>query len=129
MSNDHSEIVDALIPYFDGFYEGDIEKLKMVFHPSCHLYCATHVPMTDFDMNTVYARVAGRSKPSERGDPRDDGIITIDQSGPECAFAKIYIALGNQMFTDYLTLLKIDDRWQIITKTFTYVSRDGVNPL
>ncbi len=129
MRNDHAEIVAALVPYFDGFYEGDTEKLKSIFHPSCHLYCATHSPMTDFDMETVYGRVAGRTKPSERGDPREDGIITIDQSAPECAFAKIYIALGNQMFTDYLTLLKTEGRWQIITKTFTYVEREGVAPL
>ena len=129
MSNDCADISKALVPYFDGFYEGDVEKLKSIFHPSCHLYCATHTPMTDFDMETVYGRVAGRTKPAERGDPREDGIITIDQSGPECAFAKIYIALGNQRFTDYLTLLKIDNRWQIITKTFTYETRPGVAAL
>lgn len=129
MAADFTEITDALIPYFDGFYEGDVDKLKTIFHPSCHLYCATHSPMTDYDMETVYGRVAGRTKPSERGDPREDGVITIDQSGPECAFAKIYIALGNQMFTDYLTLLKIDGRWQIITKTFTYVERPEVAAL
>ncbi|NQV98625.1 MAG: nuclear transport factor 2 family protein [Rhodospirillales bacterium] len=129
MSNDSADIAKALVPYFDGFFEGDVEKLKRIFHPSCHLYCATHDPMTDFDMETVYGRVAGRTKPSERGDPREDGIITIDQSGPECAFAKIYISLGNQRFTDYLTLLKIDNRWQIITKTFTYVARPEVAAL
>ena len=129
MSNDVVEITNALIPYFDGFYEGDVGKLKTIFHPSCHLYCAAHDPMTDFDMETVYSRVDARAKPAERGDPREDGIITIDQAGPECAFAKIYISLGNQKFTDYLTLLKIDNRWQIITKTFTYISRPEVEPL
>ncbi len=129
MSNDSAMIANALATYFEGFYEGDVDKLKSIFHPSCHLYCATHDPMTDHDMDTVYARVAGRTKPSDRGDPREDGIITIDQSGPECAYAKVYIALGDQMYTDYLTLLKINGRWQIITKTFTYVSRPEVAPL
>ncbi len=129
MTKDVTEIADTLGPYFDGFYEGNVAKLKSVFHPSCHLYCATHDPMTDFDMATVYKRVEGRTKPSERGDPREDGIISIDQSAPECAFAKIYISLGNQRFIDYLTLLKIDHRWQIITKTFTYTERPDVAPL
>lgn len=129
MSADFSDIQAALEPYFEGFYEGDVDKLKLIFHPSCHLYCATHDPMTDHDMEVVYGRVAGRTKPAERGDPREDGIISIDQSGPECAYAKVYISLGNQSFTDYLTLLKIDGDWRIITKTFTYVSRAGVAPL
>lgn len=126
MSNDSAAISKTLETYFDGFYEGDVGKLKMVFHPSCHLYCATHDPMADFDMETVYGRVDNRTKPSERGDPREDGVITIDQAGPECAYAKVYISLGNQAFTDYLTLLKVEGRWQIITKTFTYVERPDV---
>ena len=85
--------------------------------------------MTDFDMEMVYGRVGNRNVPAERGDLREDGIISIDQSGPECAYAKVYIALGNQMFTDYLTLVNVDGRWQIITKTFTYVPRPEVEPL
>ena len=129
MSNDHTDIINALQPYFDGFYEGSVDKLKSIFHPSCHLYCATHDPMTDFDMETLYGRVGGRTKPSERGDLREDGILTIDQSGPECSLAKVFIALGHQRFTDYLTLVKVDGRWQIITKTFTYVARPEVEPL
>lgn len=129
MASDFSDIITALEPYFDGFYEGDVEKLKSIFHPLCHLYSAPGDQVSDFEMDKVYARVEGRTKPSERGDPKEDGVITIDQSGPECAFAKIYISLGNQKFTDYLTLLKIDNRWQIITKTFTFEPRPGVAPL
>ncbi|MEZ7845544.1 MAG: nuclear transport factor 2 family protein [Rhodospirillales bacterium] len=129
MTNDYAGIEAALILYFDGFYDGDIASLKKIFHPSCHLYCATHTPMTDSDMEMVYGRVGNRNVPAERGDLREDGIISIDQSGPECAYAKVYIALGNQMFTDYLTLVNVDGRWQIITKTFTYVPRPEVEPL
>lgn len=129
MTNDYAGIEAALIPYFDGFYDGDVVLLKKIFHPLCHLYCATHTPMTDSDMEMVYGRVGNRNVPAERGDLREDGIISIDQSGPECAYAKVYIALGNQMFTDYLTLVNIDGRWLIITKTFTYVPRPEVEPL
>ena len=129
MTNDYAGIEAALILYFDGFYNGDVASLKKIFHPFCHLYCATHTPMTDSDMEMVYGRVGNRNVPAERGDLREDGIISIDQSGPECAYAKVYIALGNQMFTDYLTLVNVDGRWQIITKTFTYVPRPEVEPL
>jgi len=129
MTGDHAEIVGALGIYFDGFYEGDTEKLKQIFHPACHLYCANGETLMDSDMDAVYERVASRIKPSARGDLREDGILTVDQSGPDCAFAKVYIALGDRMFTDYLTLIPLNGRWQIITKTFTSVERSDVLPL
>jgi hypothetical protein len=129
MTGNHAEIVAALGIYFDGFYEGDSDKLRQIFHPNCHLYAAPNDALVDSDMTAVYGRVDSRIKPSVRGDKREDGFLTIDQSGPECAFAKVYIALGDMMFTDYLTLLHLDGRWQIITKTFTAVPREGVAPL
>jgi len=129
MSGDHAEISAFLGDYFDGFYEGSVDKLKSVFNPACHLYTATVSPMMDSTMDQVYDRVANRTVPSERGDPKEDGILMIDQSGPECAFAKVYIALGDKLFTDYLTMFKIDGQWSIITKTFTAEDRAGVAPL
>ncbi len=129
MNGNHGEIAAALTAYFDGFYEGDIDKLKSIFHSACHLYAAPNAELMDSDMDAVYGRVGNRAKPSERGDPKEDGIIAIDQSGPECAFAKVMIALGENHYTDYLTLLKLDGRWQVIGKTFTAVPRPEVAPL
>ncbi len=31
------------------------------------------------------------------------------------------IAIGPKLFTDYLNLLQIDGRWQIISKIYSYV--------
>lgn len=129
MSADLSDIEAALVPYFEGFYEGDVDKLQAIFHPACHLYSAPGAELLDFDMQTVYGRVEGRVKPAERGDPEEHAIISIDQSGPGCAFAKVMICLGDNRYTDYLTLLKLDGRWQVVGKTFTGVKRPGVEPL
>ncbi len=129
MSGDHAEIVSFLDNYFDGFYQGDVDKLKSVFNPACHLYSAAVSPMMDSTMDQVYARVGDRTVPAERGDPKEDGILTLDQSGPECAFAKVFICLGDKHFIDYLTILKVDNSWSIISKTFTSESREGVLPL
>ena len=129
MSGHQSEIEAALGAYFDGFYEDDTDKLKTIFHPACHLYSAAGDELSDFDMPAVYARAENRTKPSERGDPKEDAIITIDQSGPECAFAKVMIALGDKRFTDYLTLLKMGGRWRIVGKTFTSIPRPEIAPL
>lgn len=120
MDSSYNEIAEALRQYFDGFYEGDTGKLRRIFHPNAHLYSAADGPLADDDMETVYARVAGRASPASRGETRLDRILSIDKSGPESALVKLQIAIGPKLFTDYLSLLKIDGRWQIISKTYTY---------
>ena len=72
-------------------------------------------------MLAVYDLLENRLSPKDRNQPRYDRIISIDISGPEAALAKVQTAYGDRFFTDYLSLLKIEGRWQIITKTFTYV--------
>ena len=47
MDATYQEIAEALAVYFDGFYEGDIDKLKRIFHPSAHLFSATDGPLAD----------------------------------------------------------------------------------
>ena len=47
-----------------------------------------------------------------------------DQSSPTSAFVKLKCALPPRFFTDYLCLLKIDGRWQIVQKVFATEVRD-----
>ncbi len=121
MDATYQEIAEALEAYFDGFYEGDIDKLKRIFHPSAHLFSAADGPLADDAIEAVYQRVGGRANPADTGQQRLDRILSIDKSGAGTALAKVQIAIGPKLFTDYLNLLKIDGRWQIIAKIYTYV--------
>ena len=55
------------------------------------------------------------------GQQRLDRILSIDKSGAESSLAKVQIAIGPKLFTDYLNLLKVDGRGQIISTIYTYV--------
>ena len=121
MDRTYNEISEALQPYFDGFYQGDVATLQTIFHPNAHLYSATDGPLQDDPMDAVYQRVANRAAPAASGQKRLDKILSIDKSGDESALVKVQIAIGERLFTDYLSLLKLDGRWQIISKTYTYV--------
>jgi len=112
-------VMEVLKLYCDGFHYGDVEKLRQAFHPNCHLYSAPEGELVDHDMPTVFARVEGRENPADRGDPRHDNIISIDFSSPTSAFVKLQISVSPNLFTDYLTLLKVNGTWRIVTKTFT----------
>lgn len=121
MDQSYAEIAEALQLYFDGFHEGDVDTLRKVFHPNAHLYSSPDGGLVDDDMTAVYARVEGRVAPAAKGEKRNDRILSIDRSGPESALAVVQITIAPKLFTDYLSLLKIDGRWQIISKTFTFV--------
>jgi hypothetical protein len=105
--------------YFDGLYEGDVDKLGEAFHPFAHLYsvgpdgAAVDLPRADW-----FAMVRNRPSAASKGDAREDRIVSIDQSGPGTAFVKVQCQLPPRYFTDYLSLVKADGRWQIIAKSF-----------
>jgi hypothetical protein len=121
MQNEYAEITKALQLYFDGFYNGDVAALRRIFHPSCHLSHANEGALVHDDMETVYARVAGRVAPAKNGEQRRDTILSIDASGPKSALARVQISIGPRLFTDYLNLLKIDGEWRIIAKVYSWV--------
>jgi hypothetical protein len=121
MDTSYAEIEKVLRDYFDGFYASDVDLLKGVFHPNCHLLSATDGPLADDDMAAVYVRVSGRTPPAAVNQKRLDRVLSIDKAGPEAALAKVQIAIGPKLFTDYLNLLQIDGRWQIISKIYSYV--------
>lgn len=122
MQTEYAEISKALQLYFDGFYNGDVAMLKRVFHPACHLSNAGEGKLAHDDMETVYARVAGRVSPAKNGEARRDVILGIDVSSPVSALARVQIAIDPRLFTDYLNLLKLDGEWRIIAKVFSWVT-------
>ncbi|HEX6141210.1 MAG TPA: nuclear transport factor 2 family protein [Geminicoccaceae bacterium] len=121
MQNAFDEIARALEAYFDGFHEGDVGKLEQIFAPCAHLYSAANGALQDDPMDAVYARVRARTAPAAKRQKRQDRIVTIDLAGPEMALAKVQLAIGPKLFTDHLSLLRLEGRWRIISKTYTYV--------
>jgi hypothetical protein len=115
------EVTQALQAYFDGFHTGDIDILRRIFHPAAHLYSAADGPLQDDPMEAVYARVRARPSPASQRQKRHDRIVMLDRAGPEMVLAKVQLAIAPKLFTDYLSLLRIDGRWQIIAKAYTYV--------
>jgi len=123
MANKYSQIEAAMRLYFDGFYEGDIDALKQVFHPNCHLYSATTGTIVDDAMDAVYARVAAREAPAKRSEVRADRIVSIHFSDEATALATVEIGIGDKLFTDYLNFVRLDGQWRIISKVYTFALR------
>lgn len=119
MNSDLAEIERVLEIYFDGLYEASTEKLAQAFHPGSHLYHIGPDGKAIVRTRTEWLKGwEGRPSAQSKGSERRDRIVTIDISGPRTAFAKVECQLPPLYFIDYLTLLKEDDRWQVVAKAF-----------
>jgi hypothetical protein len=126
MSSDVASIEKVLQVYFDGLHEGDTKKLAQAFHPASHLYAADAAgKAVDMPRADWFKMVESRESAKSKGSPRADRIVSIDFSGPATAFAKVECQIPPRYFTDYLTLLKVDGRWQVISKAYHTVTRES----
>jgi hypothetical protein len=78
----------------------------------------------DFPRADWFKMVESRKSAKDSGSERRDRIVSIDFSGPGTAFAKVECQIPPRYFTDYLTLLKADGHWQVISKSFHTVTKD-----
>ncbi|KRD64152.1 nuclear transport factor 2 family protein [Ensifer sp. ENS10] len=113
-------IVEVLQGYFDGLYRSDTSILKQVFHPKALYATATDGTLLELDMDRYFPVVDKRPSPESRGEERADRILSIEFAGPVTALAKVQCAIGEKAFTDLLSLVFVDGRWQIIAKVFHY---------
>jgi hypothetical protein len=65
-------------------------------------------------------RVRKRPSAKAEGKPREDFIVTIDRSDESTAFIKVRCQLPPRYFTDYLVAMKLNDGWQIVSKSYRY---------
>lgn len=113
-------VVAVLRDYFDGLYRSDTQTLRRVFHPAALYACASDGTLLTLGMGEYFPIVDKRPSPASRGDARTDRIIAIEFAGPVTALARVECSILPKRFTDLLTLVKLDGRWQIIAKVFHY---------
>lgn len=116
----YAQVNEALSVYFDGLYHSDTKRLSQVFHPKAQYACATDGSLLHLGMDDYFPVVDKRPSPASSGEPRRDEIVSISFAGPVTAIAKVHCAIGPRFFTDLLTLIYLDGRWQIISKVFHY---------
>lgn len=110
--------------YLDGLYEGDTDKLAAAFHPTSALTSEDGGTIRVLPRDQWLEVVRNRKSGKALGLTRHDEILQVDQSSATSAFVKLKCALPPRFFTDYLCLLKIEGRWQIVQKIFTTEVRE-----
>lgn len=116
----YADVEAVLANYFDGLYRSDTTALRCVFHPAALYASATGGTLLTLGMEEYFPIVDRRPSPASRGDARTDRVIAIEFVGPVTALAKVQCSILPRHFTDLLTLLFVDGRWQVISKVFHY---------
>jgi hypothetical protein len=115
----------AIEHYFQGHATGQGEHYRKVFHPDAKLFFIRDGKLTQWTSEEYISRASG--KPAADEAQRKRRIDSIDISG-NAAFVKLTLDYPAVIFTDYMSMLKIDGQWKIVNKTFHSQPRSAPKP-
>jgi hypothetical protein len=72
----------------------------------------------EFFVKLVGSHGADAPKPDYK---RQDEILAIDFTGENTAVARVKLRVGNTLFTDILSFMRLDNKWAVISKVFSGV--------
>jgi hypothetical protein len=105
----------AIEHYFRGHATGQGEHFRKVFHPDAKLFFMRDGKLTQWTSEEYISRAAGKPAPDEA--QRKRNIDSVDITG-DSAVVKLTLDYPSVVFTDYMSMLKMDGRWMIVNKTF-----------
>lgn len=118
MQAEIKEIVDFLEIYFVMLYEGDAATMEKVFHDGAHIAFVDNGEVVIANREILKGRIASRVSSKEAGVARKDNILSIDFINENYAMVKVDLVIVDKLFTDYLSLIKTNGQWVIVSKTF-----------
>ncbi len=113
--SDKDAVMIPLENYLKGHATGDGEYFRKAFHTEGNLIWIRDGKYTTRSFAEYIAGATG--KPPADEDKRKRRIGTVEVVG-NAAVATIILDYPTAKFTDYMTLLKINGEWKIVSKTF-----------
>jgi hypothetical protein len=119
---DEAAIRQTVQHYFDGGKNRDSVALRKAFHPEARMLFAKDgklvlVPIGEY----IAGSAKNKLKPGEV-DSTKRRVVEVDVAG-DAAVAKLELERPDALITDYMSLIKIEGRWQIVNKVFTRETR------
>ncbi|MEC7119473.1 MAG: nuclear transport factor 2 family protein [Pseudomonadota bacterium] len=121
MNPPYRAVEQQLQVYFDGLYYSDTQRLRQVFHPQAIYACVINGQLRHYTMEQYFPIVDQRLSPASQAQTRQDRIMSIELIGATTALARVECAIAPKQFSDTLSLVWLDGRWQIIAKVFEVI--------
>ncbi|WP_343305772.1 nuclear transport factor 2 family protein [Chitinophaga niabensis] len=120
---DETSIAQALEEYyFMGSYEGDLNKLKFIFHPGTLLFGDVKGQPYAKTLAEWLDLVANRQSPKDSGKPFKGDILNISVVN-SVAIAEVQVKAYDMLYHDFLSLHRIDGNWLIVNKIMSGVNQ------
>lgn len=108
--------------YFQGSYEGDLNKLKQIFHPGTRLFGDVKGQPYAKTLDEWLDVVANRQSPKDSGKPFKGDILNIKVVN-SVAIAEVYVQAYDMLYHDFLSLHQIDGNWLIVNKIMSGINQ------
>ena len=118
-SADEQAITKTLRNYIDGPNEKNVEKLKSAFARTATIFYVREQKLVEIKLEDFFKHIeAGWADPQEHEVVARE-ILLIDVFD-NAAIAKIQANFSDGKAIDYISLLKIGDKWKIVNKIFSF---------
>ena len=111
-------IASAINGYFDLMYDADDIRFLEVFHGAGLVHGLRDGKLAAWSASEFREMMRGRPSPAAMKSPREQEILSIEQTAPELATAKVRVRIGQTGFIDHLTFHRIDGKWLVTSKAF-----------
>jgi hypothetical protein len=111
-------IASAINGYFDLMYDADDSRFLDVFHDAALVHGLREGTLAAWSAAEFRDIMRNRPSPAAMKSPRDQAILSIEQTVPDVAAAKVRVRIGQTGFIDYLVFHRIDGKWRITAKAF-----------
>lgn len=115
-AEERAGIEAVVVDYLEGMIYGQTERLERAMHPRCMQAGHFNGQYEFFDRDT-FIKSLEHEEMLAPGSPYHAEIISIEITG-DVAVVKVEDDCFGTSFTDYLTLIKHENRWQIVMKAF-----------
>lgn len=115
-AKDEDAIRGVIRDYLEGMIYGQVDRLQSAMHPLC-MQAGHFKGNYEFYSRDEFIAALKSEKMEEPGTPYKAETLSIDLTG-DVALAKVNDDCFGTSFTDYLTLIKHEGRWQIVMKAF-----------
>ena len=112
-ASDFESVNRIVQDYFDGLHNGDVSKLRAIFHQDAILKASG----SRRGLEQWLGAVASRPIPSQQGGSYDFKLLSIEVIKDQ-AMVKLECPLFEHRYIDFLGLLKEDGRWKIVNKMY-----------
>jgi hypothetical protein len=103
--------------YFEGVRRSDTALAHAAFHPVAVMYSIREGKLAERSIPDWLGAIAKNAPKPARPDSFKRQVVDVDVSG-NAAMAKVQLDYADAVITDYMSLLKVDNRWLIVNKIF-----------